>query len=91
MLIKPGLPPHLGGSAHLSLVPAYKPLSCRQRPSTKTVRVQTKKASSALQDCFEVTDWGIFAKGTDLEGHTSAVLSYINFCAESVSVTKTVN
>ena len=56
----------------------------------KTVKVWTEEGTSALQDCLEDTDWDVFADGTDLEGHTSAVLSYINFCAEGVSETKTV-
>ena len=42
------------------------------------------------QHCFQDTDWDVFAEGTDLEGHTSAVLSCIYFCAEFVSETKTV-
>lgn len=50
----------------------------------------TEEATSALQDCFDNKDWGIFAEGADLEGHTSAVLSYINFCTEWVTTTKTI-
>ena len=34
--------------------------------------------------------WDVFAEGTDLAGHTSAVFSYINFFADSVWETKTV-
>uniref|UniRef100_A0A665UD53 Reverse transcriptase domain-containing protein n=1 Tax=Echeneis naucrates TaxID=173247 RepID=A0A665UD53_ECHNA len=84
--------PHLGLSDHLSLsfIPAYKPLICRQKTATKTVKVWTEEATAALQDCFEVTDWGVFAEGTDLNGHTSAVLDYISFCTENVTESKTV-
>ncbi|KAK7944410.1 hypothetical protein WMY93_000138 [Mugilogobius chulae] len=84
--------PHVGFSDHLSLAltPAYKSLSCKQKPTFKTVTVWSEESTSALQDCFEDTDWGIFAEGTDLEEHTTAVLSYIKFCAENVSTTKTV-
>uniref|UniRef100_A0A669BZP0 Reverse transcriptase domain-containing protein n=1 Tax=Oreochromis niloticus TaxID=8128 RepID=A0A669BZP0_ORENI len=84
--------PHLGLSDHLSLslIPAYKPLIQRQKTSEKSVRVWTAEATTALQDCFDNTNWSVFAKGSDLEGHTSAVLSYISFCTESVTTTKTV-
>lgn len=51
--------------------------------------VWTEEATSAPQDCFDTTDWDVFAEGTDLEGHTTAVLSYINFCDENVAETKT--
>lgn len=60
--------PHPGLSGHLSvsLMPAYKPLICRQKTTTKLVKVWSEEATSALQDCFEVTDWGVFAEGTNL-------------------------
>ncbi|KAI3358706.1 hypothetical protein L3Q82_015114 [Scortum barcoo] len=66
--------PHLGMSDHISvnLIPAYKPLICRTRPTTRTVQVWTEEASSALQDCFECTDWEVFKEGTDLDGYTSS-------------------
>lgn len=50
--------PHLNGAD-----PAYKPLICRTRPTTRTVKVWTEEASSALQDCFECTDWEVFQRG----------------------------
>ena len=50
-------------------------LSCRQRPTTKKVNIRIEEATSALQDCFEDTDWDVFAEGADQERHTSAVLS----------------
>ncbi|KAI3365317.1 hypothetical protein L3Q82_010407, partial [Scortum barcoo] len=51
----------------------------RTRPTTRTVQVWTEEASSALQDCFECTDWEVFKEGTDLDGYTSSVLSYLKF------------
>ena len=47
--------PHLGMSDHISveLIPAYKPLACRTKPTIRAVQVWTEEASSALQDCFE--------------------------------------
>ncbi|XP_053702104.1 uncharacterized protein LOC128747907 [Synchiropus splendidus] len=54
--------PHLGSSDHLSvlLVPAYQPLLMREKPAVRTVRVWPEGTISALQDCFERTDWSMF-------------------------------
>lgn len=40
--------------------------------------------------CFDLTDWGVFSEGSDLEGYTSALLDFINFCTEAVLPTKTI-
>ena len=80
-------------SDHFSveLIPAYRPLICRTKPTTRTIQVWTEEASSALQDCFEYTDWGVFKEeGADLEEFTSSVLSYISFCTDAVLPTKTI-
>jgi len=50
----------------------------------KTVKVKPP------QDCLEDKDLGIYAEETDLDGHTPAVLSYINFSAVNVPGTKAV-
>ncbi|KAI3355901.1 hypothetical protein L3Q82_004450 [Scortum barcoo] len=63
--------------------------NARTRPTTGTVQVWTEEASSALQDCFECTDWEVFKKGTDLDGYTSSVLSYLKFCTDAVLPRKT--
>ncbi len=84
--------PHFGMSDHISveLIPAYRPLICRTKPTTRTIQVWTEGVSSALQDCFEHTDWGVFKEGADLEEYMSSVLSYINFCTDAVLATKTI-
>lgn len=33
-----------------------------------------------LQDCFESTEWDMFAQEANLEEHTASVLGHINFC-----------
>lgn len=82
--------PHLGLSDHISihLTPSYRPLICRTKPTVKTVQVWNEESSSRLQDCFENTDWDLFAS-TDLEEYSSSVLAYIAFCTDSVLTTKT--
>lgn len=54
--------PHLGYSDHISvmLIPTYRPLSRRSRPARKQVRTWPAGSMSALQDCFECTDWDMF-------------------------------
>ncbi|KAK0135194.1 RNA-directed DNA polymerase from mobile element jockey [Merluccius polli] len=84
--------PHLGMSDHISveLLPAYVPVICRTRPTTKTVQVWSEEASSTLQDCFEHTDWGVFKEASDLETYTTSVLDYVQFCTDAVLPTKTI-
>ncbi|KAI3365298.1 hypothetical protein L3Q82_010390, partial [Scortum barcoo] len=56
-----------------------------------TILNWTEEASSALQDCFECTDWEVFKEGTDLDGYTSSsVLSYLKFCTDAVLPTKAI-
>lgn len=82
--------PHLGLSYHISidLIPSYRPLICRTRPTARMVQVWDEKSTSRLQDCFENTDWDLFASA-DLEEYTSSVLGYIAFCTDTVLTTKT--
>ncbi|KAK1904684.1 Proteinase R [Dissostichus eleginoides] len=81
--------PHLGLSDHLSLllIPAYTPLRSKTKPVVKYIRTWPEGALSLLQDCFEHTVWDIFEQ-SNLEEHTEAVLSYIKFCTDTVTVEK---
>ncbi len=71
------------------MIPSYRPLICRTQPAVKTVQVWSEKAISQLQDCFENTDWELFAQSTDLEEDSSSVLAYIAFFTNTVLTTKT--
>ncbi|KAI4898267.1 hypothetical protein NFI96_029825 [Prochilodus magdalenae] len=90
--------PHLGYSDHISvmLIPAYRPLVRRLKPVLKQVRTGPSGAISALQDCFQHTDWPMFRAAatynntTDLEEYTSSVTSYISKCIDDVTVSKTI-
>ncbi|KAI5610007.1 gastrula zinc finger protein XlCGF28.1-like [Silurus asotus] len=90
--------PHLGYSDHISvmLIPAYRPLSRRSRPAQKQVRTWPAKSMSALQDCFECTDWDMFREAAtngefiNLEEYTSTVTSYISKCIDDVTTFKTI-
>lgn len=81
--------PHLGQSDHLSLLvlPAYTPLRRSTPITTRTVITWPDTASEQLQECFESTNWEVF-EHPDLELHTTAVLEYIKFCTDSVTVEK---
>ncbi|KAI4888038.1 hypothetical protein NFI96_004469, partial [Prochilodus magdalenae] len=86
--------PHLGYSDHISvmLIPAYRPLVRQPKPVLKQVRTWPSGAISALQDCFEHTDWQMFREDatysttTDLEEYTSSVTSYIGKCIDDVTM-----
>ncbi|KAK3572543.1 hypothetical protein QTP86_000452 [Hemibagrus guttatus] len=66
--------PHLGYSEHISvtLIPAYRPLVRRTKPILKQVKTWPAGATSALQDCFECTDWNMFREAPLLKLRDSA-------------------
>ncbi|KAI5092860.1 hypothetical protein C0J45_17251 [Silurus meridionalis] len=78
--------PPLGYSDHCSvmLIPAYRPLVRRSKPVLKQVKTWPEGATSALQDCFECTDWDMFREAAtygdsiNLEEYTSSVTCYIS-------------
>ena len=88
--------PHLGSSDHLSvmLMPAYRPLLTRSKPSVKQIRTWPEGATSALQDCFDCTDWTVFKEAAtsnqhvNLTEYTESVTGYISKCMEDVTVMK---
>ncbi|KAK3525553.1 hypothetical protein QTP86_034852, partial [Hemibagrus guttatus] len=90
--------PHLGYSDHISvmLIPAYRPLVRRSKPVLKLVKTWPKGAISALQNCFECTDWDIFRESatngvtTDLEEYTSSETNYISKCINEVTISKSI-
>lgn len=53
-------------------------------------------ATSALQDCFDTTDWPMFKQAAthnhhnDIQEYTETVTAYIAKCADDVTVTKTI-
>ncbi len=91
-------PPHLGYSDHISvmLIPAYRPLLKLAKPVQKQITVWPDNATSALQDCFQDTDWNMFKEAatynnhTDLQEYTETVTAYIKYCIDDVTVTKTI-
>lgn len=84
------IPVMLSDHISVKLIPPYRLLICRSKPTSSTIQVRTEEGSSALQDCFEHTNWNVFKEGADLEQYTSPVLSYINFCTDAVLPTKTI-
>ncbi len=90
--------PNLGYSDHISvmLIPAYKPLLKLAKPVQKQITVWPDNATSALQDCFQDTDWNMFKEAatyhdhTDLQEYTETVTAYIKKCIDDVTVTKNI-
>uniref|UniRef100_A0A1A8FC25 Reverse transcriptase domain-containing protein n=1 Tax=Nothobranchius korthausae TaxID=1143690 RepID=A0A1A8FC25_9TELE len=82
----------LGLSDHnlIYLIPTYKQKLKSVKPAIRTVRKWTNEAKEELQDCFDCTDWRVFADATDdLNELTDTVTSYITFCEEVCVPTKT--
>lgn len=52
-------------------------------------------AATALQDCFDFTDWEMFREAatidhhTDIQEYTETVTAYFNKCTDDVTVSKT--
>lgn len=90
--------PHIGASDHLTvmLMPAYRQRVKLNKPVLKEVRVWPEGATSALQDCFETTDWEMFKEAatykdiTDIEEYTDTVTSYITKCIDDVTHRKSI-
>ncbi|KAK3530802.1 hypothetical protein QTP70_002836 [Hemibagrus guttatus] len=74
----------------------YRPLVRRSKPVLKQVKTWPAGAISALQDCFECTDWNRFREAAtngnsmNLEVYTTSVTSYIGKCIDDVTVSKTI-
>ncbi len=89
--------PYLGYSDHISvkLIPVYRPLLKLAIPVQKQITVWPDNATSALQDCFQDTDWNMFKKTatynnhTDLQEYTETVTAY-KMCIDDVTVTKNI-
>ncbi|KAK3570014.1 hypothetical protein QTP86_009166 [Hemibagrus guttatus] len=90
--------PHLGYLDHISvmLIPAYRPLVRCSKPVLKQVKTWPAGAISALQDCFECTDWNMFrgaatnGDSINLEEYTTSLTSYISKCIDDVTISKTI-
>lgn len=63
---------HLNYSDHISmlLIPSYKPVQKREKRTTKSIKIWPEGESSALQDCFDCTDWNMFKEAAIHSGHT---------------------
>ncbi|KAK0136911.1 hypothetical protein N1851_026933 [Merluccius polli] len=90
--------PHLGASDHTTvmLMPAYRPKVKVTRPVQKQVREWPESASSALQDCFNITDWDMFKQAAtynqhiNIQEYSDTVTAYISKCIDDVTDTKTI-
>ncbi|KAK3565550.1 hypothetical protein QTP86_011915 [Hemibagrus guttatus] len=84
--------PHLGYSDHISvmLIPAYRPLVKCSKLVLKQVKTWPAGVISALQDCFECTNWNMFRDSINLEEYTTLVTSYIGKYIDDVTVSKTI-
>ncbi len=78
------------------LIPVYRPLLKLAKPVQKQITAWPDNATSAMQDCFQDTDWNMFKEvatynnHTDLQEYTETVTAYIKNCIDDVTVTKTI-
>ena len=86
--------PPLGSSYHNSvlLMPLYTPSFRRLPCEEKTVKCWSDDSTSALQACFECTDWQCFfdACGDNMNYLCDTVSSYVTFCVDAVIPSKKV-
>ncbi|KAI2645345.1 hypothetical protein H4Q32_028858 [Labeo rohita] len=78
------------------IIAAYRPLLKLTKPVQKQITVWPDSVTSALQDCFQDTDWNMFKEAatynnhTDLQEYRETVTAYIKKCIDDVTVTKTI-
>jgi hypothetical protein len=85
--------PPLGRADHnvINLIPAYRQLLKRVKPTKVKVRQWTQDATMQLQGSLACTDWGVFAPDSvNLNEHASIITDYITFCMDSTIPMKTV-
>lgn len=90
---KPVCRPPIGKSDHnvIHLLPKYRQLVKRVKPSVRTVQVWDTESEDRLKDCFDITNWAVFFDTiTDPHELTDCITSYIQFCEQSVVSSKTV-
>lgn len=86
--------PPIGRSDHnvILLLPKYRSQLKRGAPVKKIINVWNEETSETLRGCFELTDWGLFSEdcGNDFNLLTDVITSYILFCEDVVTTTKSI-
>ncbi len=85
--------PPLGKSDHnvIHLLPKDRAAVKAAKPVIKQIHVWSDRCKERLKDCFEETNWDIFFQSCqDADELTDTITSYIKFCEDSVSETKSV-
>ncbi|TWW77398.1 R2DM Retrovirus-related Pol polyprotein from type II retrotransposable element [Takifugu flavidus] len=64
----------------------------KQPPTKRYVRSWSEEISMTLRDCFDTTDWDVLCEphGEDIDGLTTCITDYINFCVENAVPTRKV-
>lgn len=92
--LTPSPRPHLGDSV---VILSIQDSAQNQKAVQKQIRVSPEvRVTSALQDCFENTDWSMFREAAthdlhiDIDEYTDSVTCFIEKCIGYVTVTKTI-
>ena len=83
----------LGNSDHnmIHMTPIYKRKLKAVRPTERTITKQTEDTFNLLNDCFETTNWNVFAENAkNIDELTITVNDYIKFNEEMFSEKKVV-
>ncbi len=72
------------------LIPTIRHKLKSAKPVLRTVKRWTNEAKQDLKACFDLTDWSVFeAAANDLDELTETVASYISFCEDMGTPTRT--
>lgn len=85
--------PPLGKSDHnvIHLLPKYKAMLKRTKPVIKQIQTWSGTNKDQLRDCFDNTNWDTFFESCqDGNELTDTLTTYIKFCEDCVSETKTI-
>ena len=85
----------LGKSYHnlVYIQPQHTPQVQKRAVTTRSIRRWTPEAEEALRDCYNTTDWDVLLSAhddEDIKGMTHCITDCLNFCADVVVPTKTV-
>ena len=65
----------------INLIPAYRQLLKRVKPTKVKVRQWTQDATMQLQGSLACSDWGVFPPDSvNLNEHASFIMDYVSFC-----------
>ena len=75
----------LGNSDHavVNLIPTYRSLLKKHKPTKRSVQRRTPEAIESLQACFDITDWAAIKLAcNNIDEYADTCSSYVYFCED---------